>query len=373
MATQNRPFIDPFQKEMDNYDRYPAYTPEKDLKELALTKKFFQDHIPTDEFKILDLKNRWRHVINDYGLNTDYFDAHWPLVEKLLVNPGYYQMMLDYETWRSPSYFGYIVDTQTGQMAKSMEVAFGIGTRLDGERFKIPEDDISRWIMLRLPAFVYFRERALTVAGKMHDFERTLLEYGFNKTGDIKSILIGGGRFMEGRFCKWIPHPAHTVYVIEQNPADDISGDFEHGNVRFLCKDYCDIMYSGRFNHRAHNVVFTGGVPYLLREDDFLFALEGALHMLRFGGYLYVDDLIMTPCTLNGVMTQNWGRFAGAPEVHGMKPNQTLEDLEAKFHSAVARINADNPEHVYEIEDEQISDAGTDQPFGALFTIKRVR
>ena len=95
--------------------------------------------------------------------------------------------------------------------------------------------------------------------------------------------------------------------------------------------------------------------------------------MLRFGGRLYVDDLIMTPCTLNGVMTQNWGRFAGAPEVHSMKPNKTLDDLERKFASAVFRINADNPEHVYEIEDEQVSTGGTDQPYGALFTIKRVR
>ena len=178
---------------------------------------------------------------------------------------------------------------------------------------------------------------------------------------------------MEGRFTKWIPHPAHIIYDIEQNPADDISGDFDAGNVRFLCEDYRDIMHSGRFNHRAHNVVFTGGVPYILREDDFLFALEGALHMLRFGGRLYVDDLIMTPCTLNGVMTQNWGRFAGAPEVHSMKPNKTLDDLERKFASAVFRINADNPEHVYEIEDEQVSTGGTDQPYGALFTIKRIR
>ena len=373
MAMNSRPFIDPFQKEMDDFTTYPAYTPEKDLKELELTKKFLKDRVPTGEFEILDLKNKWRHVVKDFGLTTDYFDAHWPLVEKLLTNPGYYQMMLDYETWRSPSYFGYIVDTQTGQMAKSMEVAFGIGTRLDGERFRIPEDDISRWIMMRLPAFVYFRERALTVATKIHDYESTLLEYNFTNPGDIKTVLVGGGRFMEGRFCKWVPNPAHTVYIIEQNPADDVSQDFKDGNVRFFCEDYRNFMYSGRFNHCAHNVVFTGGVPYLTREDDFLFCLEGALHMLRFGGKLYVDDLIMTPCTLNGVMTQNWGRFAGGMEIHSMKPNSSLEDLESKFKSAVSRINADNPEHFYEIEDIQISDGGTDQPFGALFTIKRTR
>lgn len=372
MTINRRPFVDPFQKEMDDFVTYPAYSPENDLKELALTQKFLKDHIPTDEFKILDLKNKWRHVVKDFGLSTDYFDANWPLVEKLLTNPGYYQMMQDYETWRSPSYFGYIVDTQTGQMAKSMEVAFGIGTRLDGERFRIPDDDISRWSMLRLPAFVYFRERALTVAGKIHDFERTLLEYDFDQKGDVKTVLIGGGRFMEGRFCKWIPHPAHTIYIIEQNPADDISQDFD-GNVHFVCKDFRDVMRSGRFAHSAHNVVFTGCVPYLTDDDDFVFCLKGALNMLRFGGKLYIDDLVATPCTLNGILTQNWGHFVGATEAHAMKPSSTLEDLETKFVNAISRINISNPERSYEIEDIQISDGGTNQPYGALFTIRRVR
>lgn len=373
MAINRRPFIDPFQKEMDDFITYPAYTPENDLKELALTQKFLENHIPTDEFKILDLKNKWRHAVKDFGLSTDYFDANWPLVEKLLINPGYYQMMQDYETWRSPSYFGYIVDTQTGQMAKSMEVAFGIGTRLDGERFRIPDDDISRWSMLRLPAFVYFRERALTVANKIHDFECTVLEHNFNQQTNIKTILVGGGRFMEGRFCKWTPHPAHhTVYIIEQNPDDDVSQYF-NGNVRFICEDFRNIMHSNRFNHLAHNVVFTGGVPYLANDDDFIFCMEGALNMLRFGGRLYVDDLVMTPCTINGILTQNWGNFVGATEAHGMKPSNSLEDLEAKFTNVISHINADSLGRTYEIEDIQISDGGTDQPYGALFTIKRTR
>ena len=250
-------------------------------------------------------------------------------------------------------------------MAKSMEVAFGYGTDLNGDRFEIPKDDISRWIMLRLPAFVYFRWRAMTVAGKMRDSEKELLIDCDLKS--LASVFIGGGRFPEGRFCNWKPNPNHAIHIIEMNKDDNV---YKAQNVKFHARDYRDLMFSGRFDGKADNAVFTGGVPYLLTKEAFYEALEGALRMLRIGGKLYVDDLVMTPCTANGVMTQQWGRFVGATKTITMQPNNDIKGLENKFVAAVENISK-RTGRKFIIEELQSPDVGANQSYGALLTIKR--
>ena len=354
---------------------FPVYTPENDLHELKLSQKFLLDHIPTQPEYIAELHSLWHESIDAMGFSTDYFDQHWPMVEHLLQNPGYYQMMLDYETWKSPSYFGYIVDMQTGQMAKSMEMAFGVGTRVDGERFIVSKDDVSYRIMLRLPAFVYFRERAIAVAEKLALIEAMLLPHGQKVAAElyqnpIRTISIGGGRFMEGRFTGWNPHFNHDIYIVENNPADNV---FERPNFHFVCEDYVQFLMGGAFRGQAHAALLTGVVPYIQNEDDFVQRLGEVLDLLRFGGQLFVDDLLMTPCTTNGVMTQNWGKFAFATSPARMKPNTTLDDLENKFARALFIINSERKHRLFEIVDTTVLYGGTAQPYGALFTIRRAR
>lgn len=240
-------------------------------------------------------------------IDKEALDKIWNFMEpRLKNNAGLASFCLDHNAAKSDYFFPWLINLSKSP-SEALEMAYGAGTRMDGEWvYPIPEDDPIDFFVRNDPAFVYNRERQLYVA----DLATTVYDNAWDRTEVSKIVDFGAGRLAWMRWHGFYSQREFLrIYAFDKDPSIDPQELFDEDlyqlGVSFKKGDF--IVELTNPDCRDANLVILGGVASYIPADIFAEQIIPAAHQLLLpGGYFFFDKQIDCPCLQWSMKVFDW-------------------------------------------------------------------
>lgn len=263
---------------------------------------------PTASYLVEGIRKRF------YGTHGDIvprsrLDKIWKVIrEKLEVNAGLAEFILDYKGAESEFFFPWLLNVWSSP-SLALEMAYGWGTDMRG-KFRKAEDDPIVYFVRNDPTFVYNRERQLYVANLATEAMMATPEYKKSRVVDF-----GAGRLAWVRWHGFKPSPSRqTIVAFDNDPSIHI--DEVMMGSKFACTpEKLGIEFvKSNFMTELENpkcmdatLVNLGGVASYFPHEMFKRRIVVPIHrLLRAKGSFFFDLQLMCPYYERSVAVFSW-------------------------------------------------------------------
>ncbi len=303
----------------------------------------------------------------------DYCSSYRQLFSDKLNDPGLLHNFIYFNVPRSDFMLMFYVSMWTGKMADAMIYLHNYGWDLKGRFGPIPPEDV--WFQMSFYEAMNINER-IKAQSVVDEIDKIVARKSF-ATNDFNCIVhataFGGGNLPErfygtsdGRGAMWVGTPF-------DEPEDLLLTVFDNGEVRSMNElypedqrgavDYVHESFSKVYDypelHGTQDLVWMHGLSMYLGPKGVPEALRAGLVLLKDGGEMMYDYIIMSESLRRCLNTQGWPVDR---QFMFIEPNVQSAYDRAKRDVALLNLRIDKGKQLFEIDRMMITEI---HPWGA--------
>lgn len=248
---------------------------------------------------------------------TDNLDKIWKFVcPKIEQNQGLAEFIRDFDGAKSEYFFPWLVNVFHSP-ATALEISYGAGPDLDGNWNEgiLATDDPFVPFIYDDPAFVYNRERQLTVADLVVSVIDDHSER--DRATHCKVVDLGAGRMAWARRHGFIELCWHymflgntDIYAFDKDttikPEELFTRSLEELGIRYKYGDFASQLQANP-DLRASDLIILAGVACYIPSETFFGKIVPAIYeLLNDGGVFFFDLQTSTPCYRHSIDILDW-------------------------------------------------------------------